>query len=269
LGENYPENYPSPSRPLLLFLRKTYVRAVLLFIFIASLTMILFPIREELPVRPGTSWVYRYTERLFSNDVLVQEYRAFWRYMVANSTGTQALVLMESEYQVGRHLPDGSWVYDHGKERSSFIVDIKTRQYVGSLGYSSWWIPSEIKSDDVVPIWSSFLRVTGTAPRLLTLGRPLPLYRLPVECWILGFQSEIEDLTLYYEKTTGFFVYFSFQYKPWPNTLVSGERSLIATNLDWPLFSLLQPFLIPIFLVTLALLSITILDEVLRRLLPI
>lgn len=216
-------------------------------------------------IGPGTYWEFRYRERVFTRNVLVQEYKAHWRYRVVNLSGAIAIVTMESDYRIGYSLPDGSWIYDHGKEITSFTINLKTRQYVGSTGYSSWWIPSETKAGDIVPIWNSFLRVEGSTPRLLLFGSPFPPFKLPIDCWVLVFQSDLETLTLYYEKSTGFFIYFQFQYYPLPDTVVSGERSLINTNLHWPLFSLLQPFLMPLFIGTLALLLVSLIHGIRMR----
>ncbi|MBS7609217.1 hypothetical protein KEJ36_04760 [Candidatus Bathyarchaeota archaeon] len=259
------ETHINPIGRLFLCLRRFYARMALLLIALACLIMLLFPFKAGTLIGQGTYWDFRYTERVFMRNVLVREYKALWHYRVVNSTGTVAIVTMESDYRIGYSLPDGSWIYDHGKEMTSFILDMKTRQYLGSIGYSSWWIPSETRAEDIVPIWSSFLRVKGSAPRLLLFEAPFPPFKLLLDCWVLDFESDLETLTLYYEKTTGFFIYFQFHYYPSPDTVVSGERSLINTNLHWPIFSLLQPFLMPLFMGALALLLASLLHGIVRR----
>jgi hypothetical protein len=238
------------------FLKRRPVRLVLAVISIISFIGYAFPLVTVSYPDLKMSWIYHYTETLFSNRSLVYKFDADWGYQVVSSHGDVLVVKVNGTSRHRYFFENGSWASFNWTDLSWFFVNAKTRMY--SQGYyTSWWIPPKVYLGDTVPVWNLDLRVVGLAWTMIN-GQLL-------ECWVLRYERPMEEYTFLYERTTGFFVRLIFK-KIIGKSQIVAERMITKTSFRWPILASVRPFLVLIAVAAIVFLTASYIDD-LRRLL--
>ncbi|RJS85667.1 hypothetical protein CW702_00840 [Candidatus Bathyarchaeota archaeon] len=217
-------------------------RIMLFSISFLSLFTYIFPFTLPPPVNVGSRWTYLYSETLMSEGKTVYTFEARWKYAVTRSEG-EILYLEVNETSKFRYrLENGSWRERELNESWYSLVNIRTRAS-GPMFFCSWWVPSNLRYGDLVPIWNIKFRVTGIV-WMIVEGRIM-------ECWILKNFDYIpnQEYTFYYERTSGFFVRYRIR-SVYGSFVKEAERTLLDSSIKWPLLSLLRPFILVLFAVS-------------------
>ncbi|HIE14915.1 TPA: hypothetical protein EYP70_06545 [Candidatus Bathyarchaeota archaeon] len=211
-----------------------------------SLLAYIFPLDFSMPLKTGSEWTYFYSETISSKGQKIYEFKAHWKYLITKTEDDLLYLEINETSKFRYRLENGSWREGETKEKLFSLVNAKTR-VSGYMFFCSWWIPSNLRYGDLVPIWDLKFRVIGLT--WLIIGGNI------LECWILKNidYSPNEEYIFYYERTTGFFVHYQITYSYGGLTKVI-RRTLLDTGMAWPLLTVIRPYLIIIILVACSLL---------------
>jgi len=216
------------------FLKRKHVRSVLTIVVLVSLVTYLFPLDSEPPLATGTWWTYHFDEKFLYGGNISGMYIVDWKYSVTQFIQDTAYIEVNGTSEFQRRADD-TWTETYSKENWQGLVKAETRITADNF-FCSWWIPSNLKLGDMVPIWDLRCRITGLAWRIV--GGSL------LECWVLESNTPSTAYVFYYERTTGYFIYLKMR-SLYDSSEILIERSLVNSNFTWPALTFIRPFLIP------------------------
>lgn len=207
----------------------------LLFASTISLTIYFLPIHEEPPILPDAKWRYYYREIFISNGKIIYEVNEILKYSAINITRNILVVEVNRTFQWKYFSENATEIIStNGTDTSLSFVNIKNRMYSDGT-YTSWWIPTNIFTGKLVPIWTMDFYVKCLS--WIVVNGKL------IECWVLEYKNAVEEYTLLYERTTGFFILFNIKVSTGSSQQLLIERRLIDTDVRWPALTIIRPFL--------------------------